>query len=73
MFVNVGMCEITLIKSESTVYEFSGAIFIELLKFSFEVLTIVLGCMRMSGDVSGAQLTGKREGGGGGLFSAALF
>ena len=33
MFVNMGMCEITLIKSENTVYEFSGAIFIELLKF----------------------------------------
>ena len=33
MFVNVGMCKITLIKSESTVYEFYGAIFIELLTF----------------------------------------
>ena len=51
MFVDVGMCEITLIKSESTVCEFSGAIFIELLKFPCEVVTIVLGCMRMSGDV----------------------
>ena len=37
MFVDVGMCEITLIKSESTVCEFSGAIFIELLKFPCEV------------------------------------
>ena len=60
MFVNVGMCEITLITSESTDYEFSAAIFIELLKFWCEVLTIVLGCMRMSGDVSGAQLAGRR-------------
>ena len=33
MFVNMGMCEITLIKSESAVYEFPGAIFIDLLKF----------------------------------------
>ena len=33
MFVNVDMCEITLITSESTDYEFSAAIFIELLKF----------------------------------------
>ena len=70
MFVDVGMCEITLIKSESTVCEFSGAIFIELLKFPCEVVTIVLGCMRMSGDVTGAQLTGKREGEG---VSPALF
>ena len=34
-------------------YEFSAAIFIELLKFWCEVLPIVLGCMRMPGDVSG--------------------
>ena len=33
MFVNVDMCEIGLIRSESTDYEFSTAIFIELLKF----------------------------------------
>ena len=52
MFVNVDMCEIGLIRSESTDYEFSTAIFIELLKFWSEVLTIVLGCIRMSGDVS---------------------
>ena len=38
---------------ESTDYEFSGAILIGLLKFWCEVLTIGLGCMRISGDVSG--------------------
>ena len=33
MFVNMGMRDITLIKSESAVYEFPGVIFIELLNF----------------------------------------
>ena len=60
MFVNVDMCEIVLITSKSTDYEFSTAILIDLLKFWCEVLTIVLGCMRMSGDVSRAQLAGRR-------------
>ena len=63
MFVNVDMREIALITSESTQYEFSAAIFIELLKFWYKVVTIVLECMRMPGNVSGAQLAGKREGG----------
>ena len=40
MFVNVYMCEIALITTESTDYEVSAAIFIELLKFQCEVLTI---------------------------------
>ena len=31
--MNVDMCEILLITSESTDYEFPGSIFIELLKF----------------------------------------
>ena len=69
MFVNVDMREIALITSESTEYEFSAAIFIELLKFWYKVVTIVLECMRMPGNVSGAQLAGKREGG----FSPTLF
>ena len=51
MFVNVDMCESVLIASESTDYEFSAAIFIEPSKCWCEVLTIVLGCMRMSGDI----------------------
>ena len=55
MHVNVGMCEIVIRTSESADYEFSAAIFIKLLKFWCEVLTIVLGCMHMSGDVSWAQ------------------
>ena len=38
MFVNVDIREIVLITSESTDYEFSAAIFIELLKFWCEVL-----------------------------------
>ena len=71
MFVNVDMREIALITSESTEYEFSAAIFIELLKFWYKVVTIVLGCMRLPGNVSGAQLAGKREGEGG--FSPNLF
>ena len=60
MFVNRDMCQIVLVTIESTDYEFSAAIFTELFKFWCEVLTIVLGCMRMSGDVTGAQLAGKR-------------
>ena len=60
MFVNVNISEIVLIKSESTDYEFSAASFIELLEFWCEVLTIVLGYMRKSGDASGAQLAGWR-------------
>ena len=73
MFVNMDMREIALITSESTEYEFSAAIFIELLKFWYKVVTIVLGCMRMPGNVSGAQLAGKREGGGGGGLTPNLF
>ena len=53
MFVNVEISEIVLIKSESTDYEFSAAIFIELLEFWCEVLTTVLRHMRKSGDASG--------------------
>ena len=60
MLVNVDMREILLITGESIDYEFSTAIFIEFLKFWFEVLTIVLGCMRMPGHVSGAQLAARR-------------
>ena len=41
MFVNVDMCKTVLTAGESTDYEFSAAIFIELLKFFFEVLTII--------------------------------
>ena len=41
-------------------YDFSPAIFIELSNFWCELLTIVLGCMLMSSDVSGAQLAGRR-------------
>ena len=41
MFVNVDMCKTVLIAGESTDYEFSAAIFIELLKFFCEVLTII--------------------------------
>ena len=59
-FVEVDMCEIVLITSEGTGYEFSAAIFIDLLKFWCEVLTIVLGCISMSGDASGEQLAGRR-------------
>ena len=33
VFVNVDTCEIVLVTSVSTVYEFSAANFIELLKF----------------------------------------
>ena len=55
MLVNVGMCEIVLSTSESTNYEFSAATFIKLWKFWCEVLTIVLGCVRVSSDVPWAQ------------------
>ena len=41
MFVNVEMCKTVLIAGESTDYEFSAAIFIELLKFFCEALTII--------------------------------
>ena len=64
MFLNVDVCDIVLITSESTDYEFLADIFIELLKFWCEVLTVVLGCMRMFDDSSGAQLAGRRRGGG---------
>ena len=57
MFVNVDMCKTVLIAGES---KGSAALFIELLKFFCEVLTIFLGCMCMSGDISGGQLAGRR-------------
>ena len=60
IFVNVDMFDIVLIAGESTNYEFSAAIFTELLKFFCEVLTIFLGCMPMSGDISGAHLVRRR-------------
>ena len=60
MFATVEICEVVFITSESTDYEFSAAIFIKSLKFWCEVLTIVLGCMHISGDVSGAQLIERR-------------
>ena len=61
MLVDVDMCKTVLIVGESTGYEFTAAIFIELLKFFCEVLPIIFRrCMRMSGDVSGAQLAEKR-------------
>ena len=53
MFVNVDMCKTVLMAGEST---HSGTIFTELLNLFCEVLTI----MCMSGDVSGAQLAGRR-------------
>ena len=56
MSVNVDMCKTVLTAGESTE---STAIFIELLKFFCEVL-LILGCMGMSGDVSGTQLAGRR-------------
>ena len=56
------MCDIVLTTSESTDYEFSEAILIELLMFWCEVLTIVLGCMNLSGDVSGVQFARRRKG-----------
>ena len=64
MFVNVDMCKTVLIAGESTD---SAAIFIELLKFFCEVL-LFLGCMCMSGDVSGAILAERR-----GVVSPTLF
>ena len=54
MFVNVDMYTTVLNAGESTD---SAAIFIELLNCFCEVL-LFLGCMCMSGDVSGAQLAG---------------
>ena len=54
MFVNVDMCTTVLNAGESTD---SAAIFIELLNCFCEVL-LFLGCMCMSGDVSGAQFAG---------------
>ena len=66
MFVNVDMCTTVLNAGESTD---SAAIFIELLK-CFGELLLFLGCMCMSGDVSGAQLVGNKVGArgrGGGL------
>ena len=54
MFVNVDICTTVLNVGESTDF---GAIFIELLKCFCEVL-LFLGCMCMSGDLSGAQLAG---------------
>ena len=50
MFVNVDMYTTVLNAGESTD---TAAIFIELLK-SFGELLLFLGCMYMSGDVSGA-------------------
>ena len=41
MFVDVDMCKTVLIAGESTDYEFTAAIFIELLKFFCEVVTII--------------------------------
>ena len=55
MFVNVDICKIVFTTSESTYYELPTVIFIELLNFYCEVLT-----MCMSGDVSGAQLAGRK-------------
>ena len=55
--MNVDLFETTLITSRSTEYYFPATVFIE--KFWCKVQTIVLRCMRMSGDVSGAQLDGE--------------
>ena len=60
IFVNVDICTTVLNAGESTD---SAAIFIELLQCFCEVL-LFLGCMCMSGDVSGAQLAGNRGKGG---------
>ena len=60
MFDDVGMCKTVLIPGESTDYEFSAAIFIEFLKFFCEVLTIIFRMHGMSGDISGAQLAGRK-------------
>ena len=54
------MCEIVLNTSEIIDYEFSAAIFIELLNFWCELLTTVLGCVCESDDVSGAQVVGRK-------------
>ena len=45
IFMNEDMRAIVLIISGSTDYEFSGAIFIELSKFSCEVFTIIMRCL----------------------------
>ena len=50
----VWYCDIFLISSESTDYEFFTDMFMELLYFWCEVLTIVLGCMRMFDDALGS-------------------
>ena len=60
IFVNVDMCEIVLNTSEIIDYEFSAAIFIELLNFWCELLTTVLGCVCESDEVSGAQVVGRK-------------
>ena len=43
MFVNEEVCEIALIITSSTNYWFSADSFIELLKSSFELFTIIVG------------------------------
>ena len=45
MFVNEKVCEIVLIISDSTEYDFSASIFIELSKFWYEVFTAIMGWM----------------------------
>ena len=45
MFVNEKVCEIVLIISDSTEYDFSTSIFIELSKFWYEVFTAIMGWM----------------------------
>ena len=42
-----GVCEIALIIRGSTDYQFSAAIFIELIKFRCEAFTIIMGCMHI--------------------------
>ena len=71
MFVNLEMCKAVLIAGESTDCELSAAIFIELLKFFCEVVTIIFRMQAYVGDVSGAQLAGRR--GEGGRVSPILF
>ena len=44
-FVNKEVCEIILIISGSTEYEFSAAIFIELSKIWCKVFTIIMRCL----------------------------
>ena len=45
MFLNEKVCEIVLIISDSTEYDFSASIFIELSKFWCEVFTAIMGWM----------------------------